>query len=87
MIYQVYVYPVVKVLVRDVEAGSPEEACRKAEELAGLDNLFAVHRLDPHCRVGPVAYADGVQGFLVDMPDDPQHILSATYDHAYQRQD
>ena len=52
--YNVYVYPIVRVLIKDMEANSQEEACRKAEPEAtswGMRNA---------------EYAYDIDGFLVD---------------------
>ena len=69
--YNVYVYPIVRVLIKDVEANSQEEACRKAEPEAtswGMRNA---------------EYADDIDGFLVDEHDDPEHERSTWYEKDY----
>ena len=79
--YHVHLYPIVRVLVRDVEAESQVEAIKKAEELVDLDRLFHHVRFDP-----PVAYvefADDTDGFLVDEDGDESYEKSTVYDAEY----
>ena len=79
--YHVHVYPVVRVLVRDVEAESQEEACRKAEEMAELDLLFRSVSFDPP--VASVEYSDDLDGFWVDEDGDSEHERSSGYDKEF----
>ena len=79
--YHVHVYPVVRVLIKDIEADSQEEACKKAEELVDLHQLFESLRFDPP--VGYVEYADEIDGFLVDEESDVEHELSTWYEKDY----
>ena len=72
--YHVHVYPVVRVLVSEVEAQSPEEACRQAER--AVDVAWAL-------KGTVVEYANDIDGFLVDMDGDTEHQLSAWYDAEY----
>ena len=79
--YHVHLYPIVRVLVRDVEADSQVEAIKKAEELVDLHQLFEHMRFDP-----PVAYvefADDGDGFLVDEEGDVEHERSTWYEKDY----
>jgi hypothetical protein len=80
--YHVHVYPIVRVEVRDVEADSQEEACRKAEQIFnGLFNNDArMGRIRP---VTCVEYADDLDGFLVDEDGDTEHERSTWYDDNY----
>lgn len=79
--YHVHIYPIVRVLVRNVEADSQEEACKKAEQMAELDKLFAGLRGLP---VASIEYADDLDGFWVDEDGDPDHERSTGYDKEYQ---
>ena len=82
--YHVHIYPVVRVLVRDVEAESQEEACKKAEAMVDLDHCFYnVHSLRPGGQVLAGEYADAVDGFLVDEDGDAEHAKSTFYDAEY----
>ena len=79
--YHVHLYPIVRVLVRDVEAESQVEAIKKAEKLVNLTRLFDHVRFDP-----PVAYvefADDTDGFLVDEEGDVEHERSTWYEKDY----
>jgi hypothetical protein len=76
--YQVHVYPVVRVLVPDIEADSPEEGCQKAEQALDFNNLFSQPGIE---------YADDIDGFLVDEDGDTEHHRSASYDANYVRQE
>ena len=78
--YHVHLYPIVRVLVRDVEADSQVEAIKKAEELVDLDRLFAGLG-GPH--VASMEYADGIDGFLVDEDGDTEYGRSTCYDIEY----
>jgi hypothetical protein len=74
--YHVHVYPVVRVLVPDIEVDSPEEACQKAEQALDLDHLFQPG----------VEYADDIDGFLVDEVGDTEHQRLTWYDANYARE-
>ena len=75
--YHVYVYPIVRVLVLDIEADSQEEACRKAEE---RHNWEIVVYKPPFGNSGlRVEYADKIDSFLVDEDGDTEHESSAWY--------
>lgn len=76
--YDVHLYPVVRVKVAGVEAESPEEAARKAEESLDL------HALLSH---GVVEYADDLDGFLVDLLDEEGEVAgeSVSLDKHYHR--
>lgn len=64
--YHVHLYPIVCVLVRDVEADSQVEAIKKAEELVDLDSLFAgqgqVGGVTPEPQVHPAGAAAEASG-------------------------
>ncbi len=79
--YHVHVYPIVRVTVREVEADNPEEACRKAEKLADLENLF--HNVGFNPSVTDIEYADDIDGFWVDEDGDTEHERSRNYDAEY----
>jgi hypothetical protein len=78
--YHVHLYPIVHVLVRNVEADSQVEAIKKAEELVDLHKLFA--GMTGLWEV-PMHYADDIDGFLVDEDGDTEHQNSAWYDAEY----
>jgi hypothetical protein len=79
--YHVHVYPIVRVLVPDVEADSQEEACQKAE---AAWNWEAVLRQAGNERGWPaVEYSDDINGFLVDEDGDTEHESSTWYDAEY----
>jgi hypothetical protein len=71
--YHVHVYPVFRVLVRDIEADSPEDACQKAETSINWYDLDEYHP----------EYADEITGFLVDEDGDTEHERSTRYDANY----
>mgnify|MGYP001558073700 CR=1 FL=1 len=78
--YHVHLYPIVRVLVSEVEAETPEAAIKQAEALVDLRRLFS--GLDgPH--VVSTEYADDMDGFLVDEGGDPEHLKSTFYDAKY----
>ena len=84
--YHVHVYPIVRVLVPDVEAEDQMEACKKAEQMVNFDSLFnwepsggATYRGVEH-----VDYADEIAGFLVDEDGDTEHESSTSYDGDYE---
>ena len=79
--YHVHVYPIVRVLVEDVEADSPEEACEKAEAKYNWD--IVVHKPPFDSSGLRVEFADDMDGFLVDFENDPDHELTTRYDHKY----
>ena len=58
--YDVHIYPIVRLRVAGVEADSPEEAARRAEESLDLHRLVAC---------GAAEYAEDLDGFLVDPLD------------------
>ena len=76
--YHVHVYAIVRVLVPDVEAENQEEACKKAEQMVDLHQLFEQMHFDPP--VGYVEFADDLDGFLVDEDGDTEHERSTGYD-------
>ena len=80
--YHVHLYPIVRVLVRDVEAESQVEAIKKAESRVDLTRLFR-HRALPPASVASVEYADGIDGFLVDEDGDTKYEKSTFYDAEY----
>ena len=75
--YHVHLYPIVHVLVRNVEADSQVEAIKKAEELVDLQKLFA--GMTGLWEVS-MDYTDDIDGFLVDEDGDTEHQNSARYD-------
>jgi hypothetical protein len=63
--YDVHIYAIVRVKVSGVEADSPENAARKAEEAVDLHELS-------RCRIqgaAEVEYAEDIQDFLIDVLD------------------
>ena len=76
--YHVHVYPVVRVLVPDIEADSPEEACKAAEAAIDWNQLFD-RQISQHM----IEYADDFHGFLVDEDGDTEHKRSTAYDAEY----
>lgn len=72
--YHVHVYPMVEVLVRDIEAESQEEACRKAEAARDWSALL---------KSEGVEWAQVLDGFLVDEDGDTEHAKSTWYDNDY----
>ena len=80
--YHVHIFPIVGVLVKDIEAEGQEEACRKAERMVDLDRLFDT--MDPiNTNVGGIHYTDDIDGFLVDEDGDEEHERSVRYDSKY----
>ena len=84
--YHVHVYPVVRVLVPDIEADSQAEACQKAEAAwdwsAALRNPQVVNFNSPLNRLN-LRYADKIDSFLVDEDGDAEHQRSTVYDAEY----
>ena len=76
--YDVHVYPVVRVLVPNIEADSPEEACRAAEVAIDWNQLFD-RQISQHM----VEFADDFVGFLVDEDGNTEHQRSTHYDAEY----
>lgn len=79
--YHVHVYPIVRVLVRDVEAESQVEAIKKAEERVDLSRFFTGLNI-PTAGL-TVQYADDLDGFLVDEDGDTEHERSTGYGQDY----
>jgi hypothetical protein len=77
--FHVHVYPIVRVLVPDVEADSQEEACQKAEAMHSWDNVLNYVITST---LG-FEYADKIDGFLVDEDGDTEHESSTWYDGDY----
>ena len=75
--YHVWLYPIVKVRVSNVEADNQVEAIKKAEQLVNFEALFA-NLGGPY--IDGIAYADDVDGFLVDEAGDSEHVKSTFYD-------
>lgn len=84
MQYNVHIYPVVRVRVDGVEAGSQQEAIDKAErgvDLYGLllrDNPIKQHT--DEYEVAVVEYADNIDGFVVDEVSDEEYRHTGHYD-------
>ena len=73
--YDVHIYPIFTALVQDIEADSPEEACKKAD-LAVNFATFDQPGFE---------YADDIDGFLVDVVGDADHLNSTSHDGDYTR--
>ena len=80
--YNVHIYPIVRVQVREVEAETPEAAIKQAEALVDLHRLFAGDS-PAHPHIVSIEYADDMDGFLVDEAGDPEHLKSTFYDAEY----
>jgi hypothetical protein len=68
MLYDVHMYPVVRITVKGVEAESQLDAIRKAN--ANIDLYQAVCEAE---------YAEDVTGYLVDEHGDPDHLRTRCY--------
>lgn len=79
--YHVHLYPIVRLLVRDVEAASQVEAIKKAEKLVDLHRLFC---FQPDPGIATMEYAEGIDGFLVDEDGDNEYGQSTCYDIEYE---
>lgn len=80
--YRVQIYPIVSVLVSDVEADSQEDACKKAEQLADLYQFDHVHFAPP---VDRITYMEDIDSFLVDEEGDESYERSTWYNASYER--
>lgn len=58
--YDVHIYAIARLKVADIDADSPQDAARKAEQQVDLHHAIA-HR--------EAEYADDIEGFLVDVLD------------------
>lgn len=76
--YHVHLYPIVRVLVRDIEAESQVEAIKKAEAQVDWD-AFLSHSVG----MLHAEFADDFDGFHVDEDGDPEHERSTGYDKNY----
>ena len=79
--YHIHLYPIVRVLVRDVEAESQVEAIKKAERMVDQYQLFRQVRFDPP--VADVEFAEDTDGFLVDEDGDTKYEKSTWYENDY----
>jgi hypothetical protein len=59
--FDVHLYVIARLKVASVEADSPQDAARKAEHLVDLHQAVSA---------GDAEYADGIEGFLVDLLDE-----------------
>lgn len=66
--YDVHIYPIARLTVRGVQADSPQEAIRRAEESVDLYQMIAGGRAE---------YAEDIEGFLVDLLDETGQPISA----------
>lgn len=66
--FDVWVFPIMRVCVRGVEAGSPEEAIKKADGIFGDGSGFSPE------------YADDVDCYHVDVIGDVDYRQSRWYD-------
>jgi hypothetical protein len=73
--YTVRMYPIVQVPMRGIEAASQQDAIKKAQEQVDLYNLLGV---DSEQR--GFAYAEDLDGYLVDEEDDADYERSTWYD-------
>ena len=78
--YHVHLYPIVRVLVSEVEAETPEAAIKQAEALVDLYKLFSGLG---GAHVVSIEYADVMDGFLVDEAGGPERLKSTFYDAEY----
>ena len=75
MKYDVHLFPIVRVKVHGVEAGSQEEAIKKAEESTDFDNLFN--------KAPDIEYAEEVAYYLVDEVGDEEYERTRWHDGAF----
>jgi hypothetical protein len=73
--YDVHLFPIVRVKVHGVEAGSQEEAIKKAEESTDFDNLFN--------KAPDIEYAEEVAYYLVDEVGDEEYERTRWHDGAF----
>jgi len=74
MKYDVHIYPIVRIVVKGVEAESQEEAIKKAEAETDLHALLDRPSME---------YAEDIDSFHVDEEDDPLYERSTSYDKNY----
>ena len=58
--YDVHIYAIARLKVAGVEAGSPQDAARQAEQTVDLHHAIAL---------GEAEYADEIEGFVMDLLD------------------
>lgn len=75
MKYDVHLFPIVRVKVHGVEAGSQEEAIKKAEESTDFDDLFN--------KAPDIEYAEEVAYYLIDEVGDEEYERTRWHDGAF----
>lgn len=74
--YDVHLLPVIRFTVRNIEAGSPEEACSKAEQELDDTTLRRAMRGSSEYEA---EYADEIVAALVDIQGDEDYSESAWF--------
>jgi len=74
MKYTVWVFPLVRVKVADVEATSQEEAMKKVDESTDFHALLDRENIE---------FAEEIDCFHVDEENDPEYERSCWYDSDY----
>jgi hypothetical protein len=69
--YNVHVYPVVRIMIPDIQADSMTEAIDKAERMVSFDALF--ERDNQGGNWTEMSFAEEIAYWLVDMADDPNY--------------
>ncbi|MGA2259876.1 MAG: hypothetical protein ABSH28_00405 [Acidobacteriota bacterium] len=77
MRYNVHIFAVVRVKVPDVEAGSHQDAIKKAVECTNLNDLFDL--VSPVPGVEHTEYGEEISHYLVDEVDDEEYRRSTFY--------
>jgi hypothetical protein len=72
--YTVWVFPIVRVKVPDVEASSQEEAMKKVDESTDFHALLDRENIE---------FAEEIDCFHVDEDNDPEYERSQWYDADY----
>lgn len=77
--YNVHLYPVVRIMIPNIEATSMEEAVKKATELfyPVKDTEFGIHH-----QFGELDFADDIVGYLVDIQGDEDYAESKWFNDA-----
>jgi len=73
--YDVHLFPIVRVKVHGVEAGSQEEAIKKAEDSTDFNDLFN--------KAPDIEYAEEVAYYLVDEVGDEEYERTRWHDGAF----
>ena len=84
MRYNVHIFAIVRVKVPDVEAGSHQDAIKKAVECTNLNDVFDL--VSPVPGVEHTEYGEEISHYLVDELGDEEYRHSTFYHDAHQQE-